>query len=121
MRPKQKLSIVIYLQLKTSFILLDDEVIFSQKHSETAPNSISSVLVKCTKIEYFSHGGSNFASNFPSRQAYQNAVNHVFEKQMYILLRITQVLRFFTKNNDIITNDIEGNVLFYRVVRVIPH
>ena len=52
---------------------------FSQKHSETAPYSISSVLVKCTKTEYFSHGGSNFASNFPSRQAFQNAINHVFE------------------------------------------
>ena len=52
---------------------------FSQKHSQAAPNSISNVLVKCTKTEYFSHGGSNFASDFPSRQACQNAVNHVFE------------------------------------------
>ena len=70
------------------------------------------------ETEYFSHGGCNFASNFPSRQASQNAVNHVFEKQIYIF---TQVLRFFTKYNGIITNDIEGNVLFYRVVRIIPH
>ena len=84
------------------------------------PNSISSVLVKCTKTEYFSNGGSNFASDFPSRQACQNAVNHLFEKQIYIFLRITQVLRIFTKNNGIIRNDIEENVLFYRVVRVIP-
>ena len=52
---------------------------FSQKHSEAAPYSISSVLVKCTKTEYSSHGGSKFASDFPSRQACQNAVNHVFE------------------------------------------
>ena len=52
---------------------------FSQKHSETAPNSISSVLVKCTKTEYFSHGGSNFASDFPSRKACQKAINHVFD------------------------------------------
>ena len=73
------------------------------------------------ETEYFSHGGSNFASNFQSRQACQNAVNHVFEKQIYIFLRITQVLRFFTKNNGIIRNDIGGNVLFYRVIRVIPH
>ena len=85
------------------------------------PNSISSVLVKCAKTEYFSHGGSNFASDFPSRQACQNAVNHVFEKQIYICLRIDQVLRIHAKNNGIIRNDIEGNVLFYRVVRVIPH
>ena len=35
--------------------------------------------------------------------------------------RIDQVLRIFTKNNSIIGNDIEGNVLFYRVVRVISH
>ena len=50
--------------MKTSFILEDDEVIFFQKHSETAPYSISSVLVKCTKTEYFSHGGSNFTNDF---------------------------------------------------------
>ena len=61
------------------------------------PNSISSVLVKCTKTEYFSHGGSNFASDFPSRQACQNAVNHVFEQQINIFRRIDQVLRIFTK------------------------
>ena len=28
---------------------------------------------------------------------------------------------FLPKNSGIIRNDIEGNVLFYRVVRVIPH
>ena len=47
--------------------------------------------------------------------------NHVFEKQIYNFLRITHVLRIFTKNNGSIRNDIEENVLFYRVVRVIPH
>ena len=73
------------------------------------------------KTEYFSHGGSNFASGFTSRQACQSAVNGVFEKQIYIFLRNTQVLRIFTKNNGIIRNDIDENVLFYRVVRVIPH
>ena len=85
------------------------------------PNSISSVLVKCTKTEYFSNGGSNFISDFSSRLACQNAVIHVFEKQIYIFLRNTQVLRIFTKNNGIFRNDIEENVLFYRVVRVIHH
>ena len=34
--------------------------------------------------------------------------------------RIDQVLRIFTKNNGIIRNDIEGNVLFYRVVIHVP-
>ena len=77
--------------------------------------------MKCTKTEYFSHGGSNFASHFSRRQVCQNAVNHIFEKQIYIFLRTDQVLRFYTKNKGIIRNDIEGNVLFYRVVRVIPH
>ena len=46
------------------------------------------------KTDFFSHGGSNFASDFPSRQACQNAVNHVCVKQIYIFLRITKVLRF---------------------------
>ena len=70
---------------------------------------------------YFSHEDINFASDFPSRQACQNAVNHFFEKPISIFLRITQVLRFVTKTLGIIRNDIEGNVLFYRVLRVIPH
>ena len=35
--------------------------------------------------------------------------------------RTDQVVRIFTKNKGIIRNDIEGNVLFYRIVRVIPH
>ena len=55
------------------------------------------------KTEYFSYGDSNFASNFPSRQTCQNVVNRVFEKQIYIFLRVAQVvwcvcvLFFFTK------------------------
>ena len=75
--------------------------------------------MKCTKTEYFSHGDSNFASDFPSRQACQNAVNHAFEKQIF--LQITQVLRSCTKSKGIFRKDIEENVLFYRVVRVISH
>ena len=64
---------------------------FLKSISETAPNSISSVWVKCTKTENFSDGGSNFARVFLSRQACQNAVNHIFVKQIHIFLRITQV------------------------------
>ena len=67
--------------------------------------------MKCTKTEYFSRGGSNFASDVSSRQACQNAVNHVFEKQNYVFFRIDQVVRFCTKNNGIIRNDIEE--MFY--------
>ena len=73
------------------------------------------------KTECFSHGGSNFASDSPSRQARQNVVYHVFGKQIYDFLRIDQVLRFCTENNGIIRNDIEENVLFYSVEIVIPH
>ena len=85
------------------------------------PNSISSVLVKCTKTEYFSHEGSNFASNFPSRQACQNAVNHVLNSKFIVFFELIKFYAFLLKQNGIIRNDIEGNVLFYRVVRVIPH
>ena len=34
---------------------------------------------------------------------------------------LIKVYTFLPKNNGIIRNYIEGNVLFYRVVRVIPH
>ena len=76
----KKLSVDIYLQLKTSFILKDD-VVNSLKSIQRLRLIVYQVyvLVKYTKTEYFSHGGSNFASDFPSRQACQNAVNHVFE------------------------------------------
>ena len=36
----------------------------------------------------------------------------MIEKQIYIFLGITQVLRFCTKNKGFIRNDIEENVLF---------
>ena len=45
----------------------------------------------------------------------------MFLKQIYMFRRVDQVLRIITENNGIIRIDIEGNVLFYRVVRVIPH
>ena len=62
-------------------------------------------------------------------QAILRAVKHVrmllimFLKSKFIfffeLLKFDGV--FFTKNNGIIRNDIEENVLFYRLVRVIPN
>ena len=60
-------------------------------------------------------------------QAIFRAVKHVrmqlimFLNSKFICLQIDKVLRIFTKKNGIIRNDIEGNVLIYRVVRVIPH
>ena len=72
------------------------------------------------KAYYFSHGRSIFASDFTSLQARQNALNYVFENNIYTILRIDQGLCLCTKNNGIIRNDIEANVLFYSLERVIP-
>ena len=73
------------------------------------------------KKSFFSHVGNNFSSHFPCRQTCQNAVNHLFEKANIYFFRVDQVLHFCTKNNGIIRNAIDENVLFYRVVRLIPH
>ena len=81
---------------------------------------VSSVLEKCIKTLFFPHRGDNFRSKFLSRQAYQDAANHVFEKQKDNCFRNYKVLRVLIKFNGIIRNDIEENIKFYRVVRVIP-
>ena len=77
--------------------------------------------MKCTKTEYFH-------TVVATLQAIFRAVKHVImliimflNSEFIFFFRIDQVLRIFTKNNGFIRNDIEGNVLFYRVVRVIPH
>ena len=41
---------------------------------------VSSVLENCIKTLFIPHMGGNFRSKFLSRQAYQDAANHVFEK-----------------------------------------
>ena len=64
--------------------------------------------------------GGNFRSKFLSRQAYQDAANHVFEKRKDNCFRTYEVWRVLIKYNGIIRNDIEENIKFYRVVRVIP-
>ena len=81
---------------------------------------VSSVLEKCIKTLFFPHRGGNFGSKFQSRQAYQDAANHVFEKRKDNCFRNYEVLRVLIKYNGIIRNDIEENIKFYRVVRVIP-
>ena len=55
-----------------------------------------------------------------SCQAYQDAVNYVFKKQKDHCFRNYEVLQVLMKYNGIIRNDIEANIQFYRVVRVIP-
>ena len=87
--------------------------LFFSKAFRNCTYSISSVLVKCMKTEYFSHGGSNFASNFPSRQACQNAIIHVFEEQIYIFLRIDQVLRFFLPNITVLLETISRKMFYF--------
>ena len=81
---------------------------------------VSSVLEKCIKTLFFPHRGGNFRCRFLSRQAYQDTANHVFEKRKDNCFRNYEVLRVLIKNNGIIRNDIEENIKFYRVVRVIP-
>ena len=81
---------------------------------------VSSVLEKCIKTLFFPPRGGNFRRKLLSGQAYQDAANHVFEKQKDYCFRNYEVLRVLIKYNGIIRNDIEENIKFYRVVRVIP-
>ena len=81
---------------------------------------VSNVLEKCIKTLFFPHRGGNFRSEFLSRQAYQDAANHVFEKRKDNCFKNYEVLRVLIIYNGIIRNDIEENIKFYRVVRVIP-
>ena len=81
---------------------------------------VSSVLEKCIKTLFFPHRGDNFRSKFLSRQAYQDAANHVFAKQKESCFRNDEVLRVLIKYNGTIRNDIEENIKLYGVVRVIP-
>ena len=80
---------------------------------------VSSVLEKRIKTLFF-HTGGNLRSKFLSRQAYQDAANHVFEKRKDNCWRNYEVLRVLIKFNGITRNNIEENIKFYRVVRVIP-
>ena len=81
---------------------------------------VSSVLEKCIKTLFFPHRGGNLRSKFLSRQAYQDAENHVFEKRKDNCFRNYEVLPVLIKYNGIIRNNREENIKFYRVVRVIP-
>ena len=64
--------------------------------------------------------GGNLRSKFLSRQAYQDAANHVSEKRKDNCFRNYEVLRVLIKYNGITRNIIEECIKFYRVVRVIP-
>ena len=81
---------------------------------------VLSVLKKCIKTLFFPHRGGNFKIKFLSRQTYQDAANHVFEKQKDYCFGKYEALRVLIKYKGIIRNDIEENIQFYRVVRVIP-
>ena len=81
---------------------------------------VASVLEKCIKTLFFQHRGGNFRSKFLSRQAYQDTANHVSEKRKDNCFRNYEILRVLIKYNGNIRNDIEENIKFYRVVRVIP-
>ena len=83
------------------------------------PMLVSSVWENALK-RCFSTQGGNLGSKFLSRQAYQDAANHVFEKQNDYCFRNYELLRVLINNKGIIRNEIESNIQFYRVVRVIP-
>ena len=80
---------------------------------------VSSVLENALK-RCFSTQEWHLRSKFLSRQAYQDAANHVFEKRKDNCFRNYEVLRVLIKYNGITRNNIEENIKFYRVVRVIP-
>ena len=69
---------------------------------------VASLLEKCIKTLFFQHRDGNFRSKFLSRQAYQDAANHVFGKRKDICFRIYEILRVLIKYNGIIRNDIRG-------------
>ena len=71
---------------------------------------VSSVLEKCIKTLFFSHRGGNLRSKFLSRQAYQDAANHVFEKRKDNCFRNYEVLRVLSEYNGIIRNGITENI-----------
>ena len=68
----------------------------------------------------FLHRDGILRSKSLSNQAYQDAANHVFEKRKDNCFRNYEVLRVLIKYNGIIRSNIEENIKFYRVVRVIP-
>ena len=95
------------------------------KFSPKVNQRISYARSKCIgknalKRCFFQHMGGKFRSKFLSRLAYQNAANHVFEKRKDDCFRNYEILRVLIKYNGIIRNDIEENIKFYRVVRIIP-
>ena len=51
------------------------------------------VFEKCIKTLFLSTQGGNFRSKFLSRQAYQDAANHVFEKRKNFFLEIMKFCR----------------------------
>ena len=94
------------------------------KFSPKVNQGISYARIKCIGKMHlnavFPHRGGNLRSQFLSRQAYQDAANLVFEKRKDNCFRNYEVLRVLIKYNGITRNNIEENIKFYRVVRVIP-
>ena len=72
---------------------------------------VSSVLEKCIK-RCFSTQGWQLKKKVLSRQAYQDAANHVFEKRKNNCFRNYEVLRVLVKYNGITRNNIEENIKF---------
>ena len=81
------------------------------KFSPKVNQRISYARIKCIGNMHsntvFQHSGGNLRSKFLSRQAYQDAANHVFEKRKDNCFRNYEVLRVLIKYNGITGNNIE--------------
>ena len=95
-------------------------LVFSKSKSANLLCSYQVYWKNAFKRCFSTQGWQHLKSKFLSRQAYQNAANHVFEKRKDNCFRNYEVLLVLIKYNGIIRNDIGENIKFYRVVRVIP-
>ena len=80
---------------------------------------VSGVLEKCIKTLFF-HTGWQLLKQISEPSGISGSGKSCLKKQKDYCFRNYEVLPFFIKYKGIIRNNIEANVQFYRVVRVIP-
>ena len=81
---------------------------------------VSSVLEKCIKTLFFSTQGWQLKKQISEPSGISGCGKSFFEKRKDNCFRNYEVLRVLIKYNGITRNNIEKNIKFYRVVRVIP-
>ena len=80
---------------------------------------VSGVLEKCIKTLFF-HTGWQLLKQISEPSGISGCGKSCLKKQKDYCFRNYEVLPFFINYKGIIRNNIEANVQFYRVVRVIP-